>query len=42
MLSCWGTKFYLPINLIILDDNSKNTLMLIGKNRPLAKVGSPA
>ncbi|WP_375341960.1 hypothetical protein [Okeania sp. SIO3B5] len=24
MLSCWVTKFYLPINLIRLDERSKN------------------
>ncbi|NEP91335.1 MAG: hypothetical protein F6K18_33550 [Okeania sp. SIO2C2] len=29
ILSCWVTKFYLPINLIRLDEHSKNIFMLI-------------
>ena len=28
---CWATRFYLPINLIILDGRSKNIFMLIGE-----------
>ena len=30
-LSCWATRFYLPINLIRLDDRTKNIFMLIGE-----------
>jgi len=30
-LSCWATRFYLPINLIRLDERTKNIFMLIGE-----------
>lgn len=31
-LSCWATRFYLPINLVRLDERSENIFMLIGEN----------
>ena len=30
-LSSWATRFYLPINLIRLDERTKNIFMLIGE-----------
>ncbi|NET44643.1 MAG: hypothetical protein F6K15_23400 [Okeania sp. SIO2B3] len=32
ILSCWVTRFYLPINLIRLDERSQNIFMLIGED----------
>ncbi|WP_443029211.1 DUF6888 family protein [Spirulina sp. CS-785/01] len=32
ILSCWATRFYLPINLIRLDERSQNIFMLIGED----------
>ena len=30
-LSCWGTRLYLPINLIRFDQGTGNVFMLIGE-----------
>mgnify|MGYP006172161497 FL=1 len=30
-MTCWATRFYLPINLIRLDERTKNIFMLIGE-----------
>ncbi|WP_445228432.1 DUF6888 family protein [Cyanothece sp. BG0011] len=31
-LSCWATRFYLPVNLIRFDERSQNVFMLIGED----------
>ena len=31
ILSCWATRFYLPINLIRFDERTGNIFMLVGE-----------
>ncbi len=31
VLCCWGTKMYLPVNLVRIDDRTGNVFILIGE-----------